>query len=495
MVQRNFGADVYIREFGGNWAPITEAFFEEGKRYEWKTQQQHFKFAVQSIPMPMTKREDGWTGVIEMPFQSGELQLDFFIGSEKISRSVYVYPDKRKLTQDSYQIMLRDILEEVAACFQLSGLTTHINAENRSKKPTMLQWQYIEQSIGQLRGIFRKIAEHPIRRLVQQDELCRREQVKQVTEKTMRWLEHYGPAYGSSPEKPSQFVQVTKKKETYDVYENRVILRNLTELQSLLRQYKSFSGEIATKAVTYLDWISNWKRQLFLKNVPVAAGPIRITQVFRKHPLYRLWFNWFYNLFEFKDLMFDMKHKLALKDTFALYEMWCFMQMIKYLRQMNLLEDTASLFIYEDQQYFVHLKENHESKIRLKDGSSIYFQRTIQSNSNPYYSYTQRMIPDIVIEKDGYLYVLDPKYRVHANVHIALSEMHKYRDGILSRLTDERVVKEVYILTPQQGAMSEEKDFYSEEFQEKYKMGAFCIGPGEEAVELKHWLGRLYGVL
>lgn len=492
MVQLNSGDNVLsIREIGGSWQPIEDAYFEEGKCYEWKCSGSELKLLFQSIPMPMTKLEVGWYGTFEMPFQTGEVQLECFMQHEQFSYRLYVYPDKRKLSQQAFHRMLQDILQEAVICFQQTGFTQHVSASNFTKKPSILQWRYIEQNMLQLRTIFLKISERPLRKLKQHDEFCRREHVKQVTNKTMRWLEIYGPARGSSPSVPSEIVRVSKKQETYDVFENRVIVRNLTDLQNLLRIYKLASPEIKHRAEQYLDWISSWKRQPFLKNVPMATGSIPITQVFRKHPTYRLWFDWFYALNEFKDITLDMKHPLALKDTFVLYEMWCFMQIIKCVRQLGLLDDSSSLIVFEDAQYFLHLKENHESEIRLKDGGSIYFQKTIQSNSNPYYSYTQRMIPDIVIEKEGNLYILDPKYRVHANIHMALAEMHKYRDGILCRETDNRVVKEVYILTPQQGEMSAAKDFYNEDFQRKYQMGAFCVTPGEEPVRLREWIARV----
>jgi hypothetical protein len=65
-----------------------------------------------------------------------------------------------------------------------------------------------------------------------------------------------------------------------------------------------------------------------------------------------------------------------------------------------------------------------------------------------FYTFTQRMIPDIVIQRGEKLFIYDAKYRVPNKVGTALGEMHKYRDGIRNIFTDEKVVEEVYIMTP-----------------------------------------------
>lgn len=72
-----------------------------------------------------------------------------------------------------------------------------------------------------------------------------------------------------------------------------------------------------------------------------------------------------------------------------------------------------------------------------------------------------------------------------------VAEMHKYKDGILDRETKMLVVTAAYILTPSQGMYSIEKDFYTIEYHDKYKMGAFMLCPGSPSNELKDWLKSL----
>lgn len=96
------------------------------------------------------------------------------------------------------------------------------------------------------------------------------------------------------------------------------------------------------------------------------------------------------------------------------------------------------------------------------------------------------MISDIILEFNGELLVLDPKYRVDANLGVALAEMHKYRDGILRKDDDFRVVRETYILAPIKGEQS--KKLFDEKYHKRYNMGAFVFKPGEETQDFKDFL-------
>ncbi|WML26796.1 DUF2357 domain-containing protein [Neobacillus sp. OS1-33] len=326
-----------------------------------------------------------------------------------------------------------------------------------------------------------------------EDILMKRERVKSVTPRNIAWMERYGEAFGATPTKLPSHIQTRKIEETFDVYENRVILYQLNELESLLKTYRTVHDlEIQRKADQFLDWISLWKRSKFLQQIKSHSGPVKITQVFRKHPVYRLWYQWFYSLYQYKTITFDLQQRLSLKDTYLLYEMWCFMQIIRTLREIGLLEDTVELFTKKDEYYFLRLAENKESLVRLKNGAKLIYQKMIQINTYPYYSYTQRMIPDIVIEYQEHLYVMDPKYRIPANLPMALGEMHKYRDGIVAKENDSKVVKEVYILTPTECYLASDKDFYDDRFHKRYKMGAYCFSPGDNSDVFKKWIQHLF---
>ncbi len=482
MEQLNSGDKLLIfDEVQMVWESLSEAYFKEARIYRWKVETKSaFRFFMQQVPVAMTSTNSGWEGVLETPFQSGFIQFKMLFDNHETIFETYCYSDSRKMTEQHYTLLLEELLEESQICFQKSGLASHVSGLGYTRDYSLLHWSYIESSIYQLRNIFRHIDHQPLRSLKREDLLMRREKVTHATPRSVSWVERYGQSYGATPTKLPSHIQSTKANESFDLYENRLLLKNILDLEALLNVYKTVKDdEIQKKAAKYLSWITHWKKAEFLYGVTSHKGTVVITQVFRKHPHYRLWYQWFHALYQYNSLSFDLGQKLALKDTFLLYEMWCYVQIIKVLREYGLLNNSTALFTKKDGFYILNLAENKESTLLLANGAKLTYQKMIQINTSPYYSFTQRMIPDIVIEYKEKLYIFDPKYRVATNLPMALGEMHKYRDGILSRTTDQQVVKEVYIITPGDHEGSEKKDFYREDFQSRYDMGAFCLKSGE----------------
>lgn len=225
----------------------------------------------------------------------------------------------------------------------------------------------------------------------------------------------------------------------------------------------------------------------FLQDVGNLSRSVSITQKFRKQPVYRLWYKWFDELYKHAHQGIGFDYPIPLKDTFSLYEMWCFMKLVRILREAGMVDDTRGLFKLKQEGFFLDLAENKESRIPLKNGMSLYFQRNYQYNSSPFHTYTQRMIPDIVLEGESELIVFDPKYRVAGNLGTALGEMHKYRDGILHRESGRRAVKSAFILTPGDG---EERRYFQETFHDAYRMGAIPLAPGNGTGKIEEILMR-----
>ncbi|MDQ0231799.1 DUF2357 domain-containing protein [Metabacillus malikii] len=495
MAPHNSGVNITVwDERDNSWVPLNKVYLQEAMQYRWRARtNEAFRLTMQSISLPMTRTDVGWEGVFETPFQSGGITFAI-VGKDKNQMiENYVYTDERKLTEQQYKVLLEDILNEAAICFQQSGLHTSISASGFTRECSMLQWMYIETSMHKLRTIFRNIDAKPLRHLYKDEVLLKRERVKYATPRSIAWVERYGQGFGGTPTKLPSHIQTTKVEESFNVYEHRVIVMQLNELEHLLKNYRTLNDEeIKVKATRYLDWISLWKKAHFLQGLSAHSGTLNTTQVFRKHPVYRLWYKWFQALYQFKTITFDLERNISLKDTYLLYEIWCYMQIIRVIRENGLLMDAGQLFMKKDDFYFLRLAENKESVVELTNGARLIYQKIIQFNTCPYYSYTQRMIPDIVIDYQNHLYVMDPKYRVPANLPMALGEMHKYRDGIIHRDNDLPVVKEVYILTPTESHSTSEKNFYHQKFQERYGMGTFRLSPEENSHTFQQWLKRIF---
>lgn len=74
------------------------------------------------------------------------------------------------------------------------------------------------------------------------------------------------------------------------------------------------------------------------------------------------------------------------------------MKFVKILRESGFVRDTGGLFKITKEGIFLNLAENKQSEIKLHSNLSFYYQRKYQYNSN---TYTQKMIPDIVLEGEA----------------------------------------------------------------------------------------------
>ncbi|MBU8769533.1 DUF2357 domain-containing protein [Cytobacillus oceanisediminis] len=471
MEQLNSG-DSYVELFDirQGWVPFIDAFLTEATEYKLRYSGNHVEVMLQGIPVPFYQSNGSLYATITTPFQSGILKVSI----NNQNYETYIYPDDRKLTEEQYNHMLNDILEEANVCFQLSGLEKHVSVSERSRNLSWTQWSYIERSFFSLRQIYSRIQKQPFRQIEKLPIIMKREKIQRVEPSTMNWVDKKG--YGQNI--PINIAAV-KAFETINVYENQVLKQQLSDLYQLLRKYEAIKNlRIAKKASKFKTIILFWLNSPFLKDISENQGHYKITQKFRKHPVYRLWYKWFDSLYKHnrKGLGFD--YPIALRDTYSLYEIWCYMKVVKVLRESGYIKHLSGLFKSTSDGLFLNLSENHESRIQLSGNCSLYFQRTYQFNSKSFHTYTQRMIPDIVLETENEIIIFDPKYRVPENLGTALGEMHKYKDGIIYRETGSRAVREVFILTPTKGEQADNLRYFREDFYKRYNMGAIQLLPG-----------------
>jgi hypothetical protein len=466
-----------ILDVNQGWIHITDAYLTEAAEYKLRYKGDSIDFTIQDVPLPFYKQEDTFYATLLTPFQSGTLKISVN-GQEFVT---YIYPDQRKLTEEQYNLMIEEILEEAAICFQLCGLEIKVNASGQNRNLSWTQWSYIERSFQKLRQIFSKVEGQPIRRLQNQTTIMKREKVQRPELVTLAWLDRKG----HGREIPTH-VETIKTYETRDVYENQVLKQHVIDLYRLLRKYEAVDiDSVTVKAKRYKAILQHWVNSPFLTEINENKGSYNITQTFRKHPVYRMWYEWFDKLYKHNKEGIGLSYPIAIKDTFFLYEMWCYMQIVKILRESNLIKDTSNLFKTTRDGLFLNLVENNQSSVHLLNGMTLYFQRSYQYNTRTFHTYTQRMIPDIVMEGKNCIIVFDPKYRVPGNIGTALGEMHKYRDGIIHRESGEKAVKEVYILTPTSDDQADSMRYFDVEFREKFGMGAIQMVPGSQNSELK----------
>ncbi len=476
----------------GEWQLIENMRFEEARTYQWRTSwETPFEFHLNHIPLPMVRSNLGWTGELTMPFQSGKMR--FYIDQlAPCEITIFVYPDDRKITEDEHAQMISDILNEAVACFQFAGAHLQFDSNGSDRRLSLPQWDYIERTFYRLRRIIQNIVRSPIRKLDSYENLVRRENITSITPTVIKWIEaHTGDGALSAEMSipiPSK-VYTNIKEDSCNVYENRVLVRWLREFRSLLKKYEIHSPDpIKSRAAEFRERVSYWLRLSPLQQISEHKGTISITQAFRKHPIYRMAYDWFKMLYQFGEFRIGMQHSIALKDTYQVYEIWVFMQVVAILRNLEMLEDTSGLYALVQDGLVLSLSEKREHRIRLVNGGTLAYQRWFTKATRDYVAYTHGMKPDIVLESNGKLYVFDPKYRVEHNLPGALGEMHKYRDGIIRVSDGTRAVAETYIITPVNG--SENNELYGLNYRSQYKMGVFSLKPSEDLVNQKSALEK-----
>lgn len=490
MGPRSSGGRLLLRGQGEAWTPVEEAYLTEASTLDWKMEfadrREFVPFSFGGLPQyPHHLGDDAAYGSLATPFHSGHVIFEI----DGVSLDSYIYPDARKLTQEQYERMLSDILDEASLCFEYSNFETGIEASGRSRELSLAQWSYIDAAFETLAGFVRNVIEKPNRQLATNTRLIRRESVKTVDTRMERWLDRNQgrSATGMFPDT----VQASVREDSYNIYENRLLKKYVMDLVHLLRQYAAaMPGEQALRAASYADRAGYWLRSSIFKEIEPYHGAVQVSQVFRKHPVYRQCYRWFDQLWKHGSEKVGMSYKYPLRETYALYEIWCYMQLLRLFRERGLLADTSELFRIRKEGIFLHLAEHHESSVTLTNGFKLSYQRVFQSNSPGFYTYTQRMIPDIVLEARDRLFIFDPKYRVAGNLGTALGEMHKYRDGILTRGGDERAVEQVFILTPVQDA---ELAYFQPDYHTKYRMGAIALAPGTDTDMMQGCMDRLLG--
>ena len=113
--------EVWDAEIG--WILFCDAYLTEATEYKLRYVGSNLDIRIQGIPIPFYPEGDHFVCSWMTPFQSGILTLS--INQQQYETNIY--PDNRKLTEEQYQLMIKEILEEAEVCFQYSGLEVHID--------------------------------------------------------------------------------------------------------------------------------------------------------------------------------------------------------------------------------------------------------------------------------------------------------------------------------------------------------------------------------
>jgi hypothetical protein len=227
-----------------------------------------------------------------------------------------------------------------------------------------------------------------------------------------------------------------------------------------------------------------------------SEGPARLelTALFRNDPTYRRFYRLWQDMNRGIAGVFGDFLNLPLKRTFELYELWCFLRLVRAGAEGFGAEglEIGDLFI-SDARGAVTLAAG-AATVPVGGGWKLCFQKQYREfwvEADGRGSYSRTMTPDVVASRDegsdARLIVLDAKYRIDQGLNDALSSIHTYRDALVQETSGrvKGVVTAAYLLTPhtpsivggyQQTAMPGR--LFHPQYRADFRFGAVTLRPG-----------------
>ena len=115
---------------------------------------------------PMTSRWRWSPG-----FHAGMVEAELRLPVNAIQRFEFIIdPDRRKLTRDEFDCMVREILEDTIALFALTGFRKSVSRGVGNRPPPIARLEFLRSRIEELETVSRTIARRP-RRMLSADEM------------------------------------------------------------------------------------------------------------------------------------------------------------------------------------------------------------------------------------------------------------------------------------------------------------------------------------
>lgn len=463
-------------------------------------------------------------------FHAGEVSAELRQpGHRPIRFEVVSDPDRSKLTRSDFDTMLVDIMRDSFALFSLSNFHRGIAHGTKGRPPSIARLEYLRSRINELERIVREIERRPRRHLRSEERMVPYHQVRRATgSEVIRSLARGQAARVSKdaaglPQALRGFVptefRIRYRYSSLDIPEHRQMASVMATWEAWLRASAEqlvkveLKGDPETPSVARL-WAHRCRRLARrlhtlrqaepFTDLPPAPPQLQLSSLFRSDPNYRK----FYKLYQDFNLglasIFGDFLDLPLARTFELYELWCFLRLVRAaaiefgpsavdLRTLftrdaagGLTIAASAVTVKVSQYWDVMFQKRYEEFWKAADGRG---------------SFSRTMTPDIVLAGHSgsdtaqtQLIVLDAKYRIDASLNDAISSIHTYRDALVEDAGGGQfhgIVQAAYILTPhipQPEAKPYQKTampgrLFHPGFRSTFHFGAASLKPGSTLSE------------
>lgn len=478
---------------------VTEACLDSPRkdvndRFSWKESKQllagylNYGNEIGRADMPICYTLDG-------------IQKRFVFSYDVISAKLDYHHDWKIILQDieaEYRMLSLDYLKR----------TYHGIKEEQGESYDIIWWNIFGGLQEQFLRTVHNIIDRPRHRLKSIETYKRADQIRRLTPQLEQQLAEHRT-------EEAHLYRVEEQQNTYNTPENRFLKHALLTVQ---KRYSALAERVLLQdtrmADTHRDRIARTRDELnrlsrhpFFRTVGPFDGIKQESLILQKDVNYSKIFRIF-TILQKSFSLNDGLYRMETKDIATLYEIWCFIQVEKVVKELTGTEpeqhsrtEMSGLFTYS-------LGKGEHSKIIFKKddvtlAELVYNPRHSDKDDvkgiGELESKTVPQKPDIVLQltKDDLqegmklTYLFDAKYRLEKDgandvpPDDAINQMHRYRDAIYynSKHQDEKIKKEViggYILFP--GQMDELSRFRKS--IDEVNIGAFPMRPGDNQHEL-----------
>ena len=382
--------------------------------------------------------------------------------------------------------MVREILDDTFALFSLSSFRKAVGRGNGARPPAIARLEFLRSRIDELETVVAAIVRNPRRMLVAAEaivpyhranratgpEILRSFRSGRVLRETAVPSRLPAPLQGYLPER----IKIRQRLSSLDLPEHR-------QMASCLRSWAAWLGvaaELLDRSSADSDgerrqgaaaWASRCRR-LSRRISQMASAPpfaevgdapprLALSALFRNDPRYHR----FYRIWQDMNLgiaaVFGEFLNLPLARTFELYELWCFLRLVRAgAEEYGPSGLSISDLFITDAAGGVTFAAGAVT-VPVGSGWKLCFQkqyREFWTAPDGEGSYSRTMTPDVVAAQEGSaageagrLIVLDAKYRIDDGLNDALSSIHTYRDALVREADSGRpegIVTAAYLLTP-----------------------------------------------
>jgi hypothetical protein len=464
-------------------------------------------------------------------FHAGTVEVELRLtGSNPRRFEVVTDPDLRKLTREDFDFMVREILDDTFALFSLSSFRKGVGRGSGKRPPAIARLEFLRSRIDELEAVVAIIVGNPRRMLKAEEKLLPYHRATRATGPEILRSFRSGrllPERGRPPRLPAALrgflperIRVRRRRSSLDLPEHRQMGACLRQLSGWLGAVAETLSEVGAETDPEMSrelsgWAVRCRRLARRLSLMATAAPfaeaeeappkLEFSAVFRNDPAYRRFFRLWQDMNLGIAAVFGDFLNMPLARTFELYELWCFLRLVRASVEEFGTEnlDTRDLFVTDAAGGLTVAAR--AVTVAVGAGWVLCFQkhyREFWTDPDRRGSFSRDMIPDVVVMQTppatseiGRMIVLDAKYRIKEGLDPALNSIHTYRDALVHGQESSavgRIVTAAYLVAPfvpELGLSYKDTEspcrLFHPEYRSTFRFGAATMRPGMTMVQLR----------